>query len=226
MSWRLAKSLEQLRHQVDTLVPGRDKSSDGSIGDAAHASRSSDHNPWVKDGSMGVVTAIDITHDPKGGFNSYAFADMLCSEGHRDPRIKYIISNRRFASGDHEDNPAWVWRPYSGTNPHDHHIHISVKPDKGHYDSAAEWAIGAMATPSARAPGTQSDDPMLRQGASGPPVAVLQALLIQRGFRIKADAKFGEATLAAVRAFQSKSLLTVDGVVGGYTWRALRAGAS
>lgn len=136
MTWRLAHSLETLRTQVNLQWPGRSKKDDGSIGDEAHASRSSDHNPWVKDGSMGVVTAIDITHDPAGGFNSYAFAEML--RLNRDPRIKYVISNRRIVSS--ETSP-WEWRPYHGSNPHDHHVHISVKSDKAHYDNTAEWKI-------------------------------------------------------------------------------------
>ncbi|HKV33547.1 MAG TPA: hypothetical protein VJP89_04485, partial [Pyrinomonadaceae bacterium] len=61
MAWRVAKSLLRLREQINELAPNRSKASDGTIGDAAHASRKSDHNPWVKDGSIGVVTAMDIT---------------------------------------------------------------------------------------------------------------------------------------------------------------------
>lgn len=47
MTWRLARGLEHLRAQVNTKWSNRSKDSDGSIGDEAHASRSSDHNPWV-----------------------------------------------------------------------------------------------------------------------------------------------------------------------------------
>lgn len=65
--WRVASSLLVLRSQVDALWPGRRKDSDGTIGDANHALSDSDHNPWVKDGLMGVVTAMDITHDPAKG---------------------------------------------------------------------------------------------------------------------------------------------------------------
>ena len=70
MAWRVAKSLLKLRDQINAHAPKRSKKSDGYIGDAAHASRSSDHNPWVKDGKMGVVTAADFTHDPAGGFDA------------------------------------------------------------------------------------------------------------------------------------------------------------
>ncbi len=133
MTWRVAKSLLQLRKQVNEKFPDRAKAWDGTIGDANHASRASDHNPWV-DG--GVVTAMDITHDPAHGVNSQALADQLRAS--RDPRIKYIISNRRICSS--AVSP-WAWRPYSGSNPHDHHVHVSVMPDRKFYDDEAPWEI-------------------------------------------------------------------------------------
>jgi lysozyme family protein len=138
--WRLAASLTALRQQIDTLAPHRSKASDGSIRDAAHASRASDHNPWVIDDGVGVVTAIDVTHDPAGGCDAALLADTL-RKGH-DARIKYVISNRRIASAKAIGAvPAWAWRAYTGANPHDHHCHISVMPTKARYDSAAAWPI-------------------------------------------------------------------------------------
>jgi lysozyme family protein len=134
--WRVAKSLEILRDQVNAAHPGRRKDNDGTIGDAAHQARSSDHNPWVRDGAVGVVTALDITHDPAHSVDTYAMAETL--RLNRDRRIKYVISNRRiFSSQVH----AWEWRPYSGSNPHDHHVHISVVPDKALYDERTPWNL-------------------------------------------------------------------------------------
>lgn len=133
MKWRVAKSLLALRNQVNEKFPNRDKSWDGTIGDANHASRNSDHNPWVDDG---VVTAMDITHDPKHGVDSYEMAEELRQS--RDPRIKYIISNRKIASS---TTQPWKWRKYTGSNPHDHHVHISVKSERRYYDDDAPWEI-------------------------------------------------------------------------------------
>jgi hypothetical protein len=156
MAWRLAKSLETLRSQVNAAYPGRDKSADGSIGDAAHASRASDHNPWVKDGKTGIVTAIDITHDPKVGLDSGKLADALRAS--RDPRIKYIISNRRICSGAGGTSP-WRWRKYNGANPHNHHVHLSVESKKSLYDSVEPWAAVSKLSAVQLGIMSQPDDP-------------------------------------------------------------------
>lgn len=138
--WRVAKSLLALRLQVNTRSPQRDKGSDGTIGDAAHASRNSDHNPWITDGHNGVVSAMDITHDPSGGCDAGQLAEKIRAD--RDARVKYIIWNRRVANSSPIGGvAAWTWRPYTGSNPHDHHVHISVKSDKPNYDSTANWTI-------------------------------------------------------------------------------------
>lgn len=65
--WRVATCLTALRDKINALAPRRSRAADGTIGDAMHRTRSSDHNPWVEDGRLGVVTAIDITDDPGKG---------------------------------------------------------------------------------------------------------------------------------------------------------------
>ncbi|WP_109108956.1 DNA/RNA non-specific endonuclease [Azospirillum sp. TSO35-2] len=138
--WRTARSLEALRRQIDARAPQRSKASDGTIGDAAHAARSSDHNPWVRDGAFGIVTAMDITHDPAGGCDAGALADAIVKRG--DRRVKYVIWNRRIVnSSPIGSSPAWIWREYTGANPHNKHIHISVLPEKEMYDDETLWRI-------------------------------------------------------------------------------------
>lgn len=141
MAWRTAKSLDALRAQINAAFPNRSKSSDGTIGNAEHASRSSDHNPWVKDGATGIVTALDITHDPAHGVDAGALAERLRLS--RDRRIKYIISNKRIANYQAVNGEAaWTWRPYHGANDHTHHFHVSVRPEKSLYDDTSPWVIG------------------------------------------------------------------------------------
>lgn len=140
MSWRIAESLMKLREQVNATAPHRSKKSDGGIGDEAHATRASDHNPWVKDGAMGIVTAIDLTHDPVNGCDAGVLAEALVKS--EDPRIKYVIWNREIASSyPAHGHLAWTWRPYGGSNPHTKHVHISVQSDKARYDDRREWVI-------------------------------------------------------------------------------------
>lgn len=140
MTWRTANSLTHLRDQVNAKWPNRSKASDGTIGNAEHQSRDSDHNPWVREGAVGIVTALDITHDPVHGVDSEAIANAIRLS--QDSRVKYIISNRKIAAsyGVHGEK-AWTWRPYHGANPHNHHCHISVLPEKSHYDSTVDWKI-------------------------------------------------------------------------------------
>jgi hypothetical protein len=138
--WRVAKSLLKLREQVNQAAPQRRKDSDGTIGDAAHCSRKSDHNPWVRDGNIGVVTAMDITNDPAHGCEANAITEAI--RGARDSRVKYIIWNKRIAnSSPIGGSAAWEWRPYTGVNDHTKHVHISVKPEKAGYDSTAAWPL-------------------------------------------------------------------------------------
>lgn len=131
MSWRLAPALDALRAEVNRVAPKRSKMSDGTIGDTAHASRPSDHNPdW-----RGVVTAIDLTHDPVNGADMNRIAEVL--RGWRDPRIKYVIWNRRYFS----PKTGWRWLRYSGLSPHDKHLHLSVHSTPSFADDRAGWMI-------------------------------------------------------------------------------------
>ena len=63
--------------------------------------------------------------------------------------------------------------------------------------------------------------PTVVQGARGERVFAIQYLLNAHGARLATDGMFGPATAAAVRSFQSKSHLAVDGQVGPLTWARL-----
>ena len=66
--------------------------------------------------------------------------------------------------------------------------------------------------------------PTLQRGSSGPAVEALQRALAELGHSPGAsDGRFGPATDRAVRAFQSKSGLAADGVVGTRTKAAIAA---
>lgn len=137
MVWRVAKSLQRLRDQINAMAPTRGKSKDGTIGDMAHQARESDHNP----NEDGVVTAMDITHDPAHGLDAGEISELLRLS--QDPRIKYVIFNRRIFNS--KVSP-WTWRPYSGVDPHAGHLHISVSADQALYDSENDWTLDNLAT--------------------------------------------------------------------------------
>lgn len=125
---RLVESLETLRRQVDELAPDRDRSHDGWIGDSAHQARKSDHNPDPD----GTVDAVDITHDPAAGADMHAIAEEVKEDG----RVKYLIFARRIWN----PSVSRSWRPYGGSNPHETHMHVSVRD--GRQDDASLWPIG------------------------------------------------------------------------------------
>ena len=123
---RLVAGGVRLRAQVDRRWPKRDKRSDGWIGDKAHQSRPSDHNP----DNRGWVHAIDIDADLNGPGKGRAAAQQLADEivayaasglpG--SDRIKYVVFNDRVASGTYPKS-RWVWR--GNGYGHFDHIHVS-----------------------------------------------------------------------------------------------------
>lgn len=211
MTWRLAKGLEKLRSQVNEKWPNRRKDSDGSVGDTSHAARPSDHNP-DKDG---VVHAIDITHDPRGGFNSYAFADMMLKQ--QDRRLSYVISNHRIGAGPKGPSPG-MWRKYNGQNPHDHHVHISIISGQS-ADDNSPWAIYGMPPAEPPPPDQPAPMPTLRKGSQGEYVKLMQASLGFLGNEVDGD--FGPKTEAKLKVFQEAHHLVADGVCGPQSWKAL-----
>jgi hypothetical protein len=140
---RLATSLVTLRAEVNTFAPNRSKASDGWISDAAHAARTSRHNPNRFD----VVTALDLTHHPAGGFDAHKWARLHVASG-AHPQLAYIISNGQVAS----KSNGWRWVKYTGSSPHTAHIHVAVGvgPDsrpEPPYDSTASWRVAATVNP-------------------------------------------------------------------------------
>jgi hypothetical protein len=138
--------LRSIRAEADQIAPKRSKRSDGIIGDAAHASRESDHNPDAR----GVVHAIDITHDPAAGFNARAEAENLRQRCQRaqEHRCKYVVSyddtrKRDIIASASRDllGAPWGWR-YQSTADHSTHMHISILTGV-----AVEQSTGPMLRP-------------------------------------------------------------------------------
>jgi hypothetical protein len=100
--------------QATALRPMRKKASDGLLPSKAHLAQSpnSDHNTGF---------AVDLTHDVIGGINCHEVYEHLKS----DKRVKYLIFKGKIWSAEKGD------KKYTGSNPHNKHIHISIKDTCG-----------------------------------------------------------------------------------------------
>lgn len=252
MTWRVARSLDQLAAELNAAAPDRSRRSDGTIGDAAHASRASDHNPWVPDPAGivdGIVTARDLTDDDEHGADMAKLLHYLTTVSH-DPRIKYLIHNRRiYSSYPTSSAPAWAARPYSGPNAHLMHLHVSVRPEPLYFDDARPWGVAAALDPERPKPAPKPHAPAptiarapafpLRDGYYFGPRLPLsnvrsvsgyyshaddlkrwQQRMRDRKWSIKVTGRYDEQTERVVRAFQREKNLVVDGLLGRSTWRS------
>ena len=62
---------------------------------------------------------------------------------------------------------------------------------------------------------------VLKEGCKGEDVRLLQEKLNEKGYNLKTDGIFGQITKGTVMDFQKKNNLTVDGIVGKQTLKAL-----
>lgn len=122
MAARLIPAGVSLRSAFNQIAPGRDKASDGWIGDIAHQQEEhSDHNP----DDRGLVHAIDVDADLREpGLTMEAVVQHLldrCQAG-REVRLTYIIYRRRIWSA----SRGWIQRVYTGPSAHFEHAHFSL----------------------------------------------------------------------------------------------------
>ena len=208
MSWHLAPALDQLRAEVNALWPNRSKASDGTIGDASHSSRTSDHNPNARRS----VNAIDIT--AKGIDTA-----KLINAAKAHPSVRYIIHNRRIMNRDIGNFKA---RPYNGSNPHVAHVHISLYQSATAENRRQSWGLS-----SAKGGGTtgstytevKGGTPLVKLYHKGEPVRRIQAAV-----GVKVDGFYGPDTASAVGRFQKAHGLAADKIVGPDTWAAINGG--
>lgn len=132
MAWTLTRGLQNLRAQVDARWPDRDKTSDGTIGDAAHQASTSSHNPddtagstpeWDGDpDSTAEVRAWDMDVDLREpGATAQQVVDHLRSLPGLASVIRYMIYNRTM----YHSRDGFAPTPYSGASAHLEHIHFT-----------------------------------------------------------------------------------------------------
>ncbi len=148
----LVPCLRSLRDEFNAAFPGRDKSSDGWLGDRAHASRPSDHNPDETGATpsedsdrVDEVHALDVDADLRKPGWTMARAVGIIVTRHRtgtDNRLQNVIHNGKIYSR----SWAWTARAYNGPNPHRLHAHFSARYTTVQENDTRPWGI-ATATP-------------------------------------------------------------------------------
>jgi hypothetical protein len=118
--------------QATAIAPLRMKASDGLLPSQAHmkASPNSDHNTGL---------AVDLTHDPKKGIDCAEIFEKL----KEDARVEYLIFKGKIWSKVRakEGN-----RKYTGSNQHNKHLHISIKPELSKDTSPWFWWLNQPKT--------------------------------------------------------------------------------
>ena len=104
--------------QATKISPSRMKASDGLLPSKAHQAQNpnSDHNTGF---------AVDLTHDPARNIDCHEIYEEL----KKDKRVKYLIFKGQIWMPGRGD------KPYTGSNPHNKHLHISIKDNCGNDDS-------------------------------------------------------------------------------------------
>jgi len=111
--------------QATAISPSRKKASDGLLPSAAHQVQNpnSDHNTGY---------AVDLTDDPKNGIDCADIFEKL----KEDKRVKYLIFKGKIWSVEKAKQGN---RVYSGSNPHNKHLHISINDGMGKDTSPWFW---------------------------------------------------------------------------------------
>jgi hypothetical protein len=109
--------------QATALKPNRKKASDGLLPSAAHIKQSpaSDHNTGL---------AADLTHDPANGIDCKEIFEKL----KEDKRVSYLIFEGKIWS---KEKSKLGNRRYTGSNPHNKHLHISINASSA--DDTSPW---------------------------------------------------------------------------------------
>lgn len=191
----LAPSLVALRREVDTRYPTRSRVSDGWIGDASHSHRVSDHNP----DDQGIVHALDVT---ASGID----VDELLRAVIGDERVWYVIYDGVIRSRTY----GWTPRAYTGPNPHETHVHVSIRYTGAAENDTTPWLDDAK-------PRTKGlpvvDLSNVRAQAKADKLRVLPGvkqvqrqlndrLRLERAHRLKVDGRYGARTRAAMLRYQ------------------------
>lgn len=151
-AWQLTAGLDNLRRQVNARWPGRDKASDGTIGDAAHQAEVSGHNPDDTPGSrpewdgdpdtMPEVRAWDMDSDLREPGTT---AQMVVDHIRGLPGVSNVLRYMIYASKIYQASNGWAAETYTGPSKHDEHIHFSgARSQAADQNTTYDYRLGAV----------------------------------------------------------------------------------
>lgn len=221
-NWILTKGLQNLRAQVDEAFPGRDRTSDGTIGDTAHQAETSGHNPddtsgsrpeWDGDSdSTPEVRAWDMDSDLGSGVTAQELVDHLRALPGVASVIRYMIYNRRM----YHERDGFAPTSYTGASPHTEHVHFSGAFSQSADDNTTfNFRLADL---------TGGNDMLVKKGDTGEEVKFWQFVLNSLGHSVgTVDGVYGAATAAAVNAYRATySQGAVDSITGWCAYVMLR----
>jgi len=244
MGWIVVPCLLEGRDQMNHRFPNRDHGADGTIGDTAHQSHASSHNPDITGDpeyrdhdSLDEVRAIDFDKDLRDvhGVTMEQVVQRWITKARAGqmPFVRYFIYNKRIWH--RRDN--FTTRAYTGSNQHTDHAHVNSD-----FNQAADTAHGTnwfvsdlgLPTPKPPSPSPSPSMTVLKQGSTGDAVRHVQQFLkdvfpayrqwvpVKRGQMIAVDGDFGPQTKAWVEEFQARAEIHIDGEVGPETLGKMR----
>lgn len=145
--WTLVLCLVVLRAEFNAVAPNRDKASDGTVGDPAHAATSSDHNPdetartpYEDADRRNEVHAVDIDGHlrvPGLTMQDCVRRIVLRHRDGRDNRLQNVIYDGRIWSR----SWGWATRTYDGANKHRQHAHFSARYSTAQENDRRPWGL-------------------------------------------------------------------------------------
>ena len=225
----LTKGLTTVRSEFNRVWPGRDKATDGWLGDSSHSSSTSGHNPDItgrseyRDGdAKNEVRAIDVDRDLVRG-SSVDWMERVVQylvkrarAGHYVP-FRYLIYKRRIWAR----STGWETRVYTGDNDHNAHLHLS-----GDYTQKAdEWtgSLGLASIAGGAGGGAVGGDMLVRKGDTGEEVSFWQYVLSDTGNSPgEIDGEYGPKMEAAVNASRKRFSPTAGPNVSITGWHGFR----
>ena len=177
-----------------------------------HRAIALDREAALKSASWGAFQIMGFNHGVAGFEDVESFVARMCeSEGtHLRAFVHFVLANRTMAAALREHRWADFARRYNGPGYR-----------KNHYDEKLAAAYARFAGDAGAIP-EQPENEILDKGDRGDGVRRLQTQLNELGMGpLVVDGIFGLGTDEAVREFQLRAGLVVDGVVGPATWLAL-----